>query len=184
MSATKNLAWISLVALLVAAGCSESTEQTRKPSGDEGAASAAKLPADLFVATAPADAKGVEAAKQSAEVGRDVVIHGRIGGRRDPFVTGRAVFMLADMVMPTCREKHGDGCPTPWDYCCEPKERVLANTATVQVVGDDGRPLKIDLDGQNGLEPMAEVVVAGKVSMCDENGAVVVDARVIHVKTQ
>ncbi len=140
-----------------------------------------QLPAGLFLAEAPSGAKDIGAVKRAPDAASEVVVRGRIGGRVDPFVKGRAMFMLADRSVPTCAEKHGHGCPTPWDYCCEPKERVLANTATIQVVGSDGRPLKADLRGRNGLEPTAHVVVAGRVSKRDD-GVLVVDAGGIYVK--
>ena len=177
-----------VASLLAATGCERSTPSTAsvppsapaptaktQPAGDAG------LPAGVWLTAAPADAKPVAETKKSAAVGQEVVLFGRIGGGKVPFVEGRAMFMLADRSIPSCVEKHGPGCATPWDYCCEPKETVLAGTATVQLVGADGRPLKVGLEGVRGLKPLAEVVVTGKVSSAGEN--VVIDATGIYIKS-
>jgi hypothetical protein len=90
------------------------------------------------------------------------------------------MFMLADPNLPSCNERHDPGCATPWDYCCEAKETVLESTATVQIVGPDGKPLKLGVEGEHGLKPLTEVVVAGKVLSAGEN--VVINAVGIYVK--
>ena len=58
---------------------------------------------------------------------------GCIGGSKDPFVQGRAVFTIVDPTIINCKamgdEEH---CPTPWDYCCEPRENLKKNIATIE----------------------------------------------------
>ncbi|NUQ50691.1 MAG: hypothetical protein HUU27_12355, partial [Phycisphaerae bacterium] len=143
----------------------------------------ARLPDGLFLPSAPEGAKGVRDAKAEAGVGRDLVIHGRIGGRREPFTKGSAVFLLADRALPACGEANpNDGCKTPWDYCCEPADVIAANTATIQIVGADGRPLAISLRGVHDLAPMAEVVVVGKVAQRSDDGVLVVNATGLYVR--
>lgn len=169
-----------VLALLIWAGCEK---QAPAPAGaDAAAAPPAKLPEGFFLAAAPADAVELAAAKQAAKAGDAVVVHGRIGGGKDPFVESRAMFTLADMSMKTCSERHGDGCTTPWDYCCEPGENVIANTATVQVVDADGRPLKLGLNGVGGLKPASELIVRGKVSQKPDEKTLVIDAVAVYVK--
>jgi hypothetical protein len=58
---------------------------------------------------------------------------------------------------------------------------LIAGMAIVQVVGDDGRPLNVDLRGRSGLEPGAEVVVVGRRAPEQEPGALVINARGIHL---
>jgi len=164
------------------AGCERSATDAGGPSSQANASAKAQLPADLFLDQAPPNARGVGEVKADASASGEVVLHGRIGGRRNPFVAGRAMFMLADLEMPTCDERPADKCPTPWDYCCEPKDKLLASTATVQVVGADGRPLGIGLDGRNGLKPKARVVVSGRVSKRDGDSVLVIDATGIFVE--
>jgi hypothetical protein len=182
-----NVPFVLVAALLLAAaGCEPSStpDSAAKPAGAAAAITPAAgdggLPASLWLTTEPTGAKPVAEVKKTATAGQNVVVFGRIGGGKEPFVTGRAMFMLADRSMPSCVEKHGPGCATPWDYCCEPKETVLASTTTVQIVGPDGKPLKQGLSGEHGLKPLTDVVIAGEVSSAGEN--VVIDATGIFIK--
>jgi hypothetical protein len=172
---------LAFVCAVGIAGCER--EPADAPSeADKGTTAdrAASLPADLFLALAPDGARGVGELKADDSVTGAVVVRGRIGGRVEPFVKGSAVFLLADADMKDCSQLHGDTCPRPWDYCCEPKDSLLANTATVQVVGDDGQPLRIDLAGRQGLEPLREIVVTGDVAS-RAGGSLVINARGIYV---
>lgn len=173
---------LCLAAVFGVSGCNQGSSDTNRAGGKSVEEAKAQLFADLFVAKAPGGATDVQAAKKAGRPKNDVVIHGRIGGRKDPFAKGRAMFTLVDMSVPTCADKADDHCPTPWDYCCEPKDNLLANALTVQVVGENGRPLEAELDGVRGLKPMAEVVVAGKVASRDDAGGMVVSATEVYVK--
>jgi len=168
------------LACAVVPGCrEEAPKNSTKAASSQGAAT---LPGDLFTAVPLADSKDVLPTKREAKKGERVVVRGRIGGSTEPFVGQRAIFTLADLSMPTCAQKGDDGCPTPWDYCCEPPNNITANTLTVQVVGADGKPLKTGLKGVSGLQPMAEVVVDGLVSQKPDDGTVTIDATGIFVK--
>ncbi len=146
------------------------------------APSATPLPANLFLTAAPAEAKEVKDIKPTVKAGDQVVIHGRIGGSKDPFVAGRAMFTLVDTHLKACGEEDpADSCKTPWDFCCEPKEVMTANTATVQVVGPEGAPLKTDLKDAHGLKPLSKVTVVGKVASI-EGGSLVVNAQGLWVE--
>ncbi len=146
------------------------------------AGTAAAWPEDLFATVEPSGARGVLEVKAAPQVGDEVRVRGRIGGRKEPFVEGRAMFTLVELSLPTCNEKHGDGCPTPWDYCCEPARELIRQSLTVQVPGADGKTLRASLAGAHGLKPMAEVVVTGRIAKVEEGGIVVVEARQIWVK--
>ncbi len=54
-----------------------------------------------------------------------------------------------------------DTCKTPWDYCCEPREELTTNMATVRVLGPEGHPLKTSLQDVQGLKLLARVTVVG-----------------------
>lgn len=169
-----------LTMVVVFGGC----ERAAAPTAQSTSPAASALPAELWLAAEPAEAVSVRAVKLEAAAGREVAVRGRIGGRKDPFVTGSAVFLLVDKALPTCNERHADACPTPWDYCCEAREDVLASSATVQVVGGDGQPLKVGLQGQHGLVPGAEVVVKGQVAAAEKDGTLVLTARGVYVVTK
>jgi hypothetical protein len=185
----KKLAVVSVLgaAALLLAGCERKANHAGHnhqtgPAANGAATTAAELPATLFVTDEPAEAVAISAAKRSAEVGDTVVVRGRIGGSRAPFVEGRAVFTLADTSMMACSDRSGDGCPTPWDYCCEPREDLVANTLTVQIVDDAGQPLRRSLQNVAGLKPLAEVVVQGRVLQKEGATVMVVGADALYVK--
>lgn len=185
--------------MLVSAGCEQRADSdgsdSAAASGDAasgnsttGAASAtnasseeSSLPAGLFVDRAPDGARSVGAVKADPTLTGDVVIVGRVGGRTVPFVPGAAMFVIADSKLLSCDQRAMDGCTTPWDYCCEPRDSLLANTATIQVVGADGRPLEANLAGEAGLAPLHTVTIAGKVALRDDAGTLVINAERIHV---
>lgn len=173
------------LAALVTSGCKSKSDA--QPQSAEAPAStktpAATLPANLFAQEAPADARTVAALKADANAKGAVVVQGRIGGRKDPFVDGVAMFLLADASMKSCDELHGDTCKTPWDYCCEPMESLAAKIATIQVVGEDGKPLRVNVQGQHGIEPLARVTVVGQI-VSQPSGALVVNASKIYVASK
>jgi hypothetical protein len=150
------------------------------PNAPAAAPPASPLPAGLFVTDAPKDAKPVKEAKAAAKQGEPIVLVGRVGGRKEPFVRERAIMVLADPALKPCNELPGDTCKFPWDYCCESKETLKANVITVQVVGADGKPIKVTLRDAGGLVPLSLVTVRGTVREV-RDGAVVVDAAAIYV---
>jgi len=170
-----------IIGSLVTAGCSQDPSESTPGKVTSGQLRAAALPSGLFVNQAPPGGRSVADLKADTSASGQVVIHGRIGGRREPFVDGVAVFLLADTGMKSCAELHGDACKTPWDYCCEPRESLAANTATIQVVDADGKPLRVDLKGQPGISPLAELTIAGEIAQRD-GGTLVINARKIHAK--
>lgn len=172
---------LALLTILVSGGCKKDAEkEAREPTAKPSAT--ATLPEGLFLDEEPDGARGVGEVKADEDATGEVVVFGRVGGRKDPFVDGSAMFLLADAEMKSCDELHGDACKTPWDYCCEPRDSLLAKTATVQVVGEDGKPLRVNLSGHHGLEPLKHVVIAGKVSQRGEGGSLVINAAGIYVK--
>ncbi len=138
------------------------------------------LLADLFVNEPIADARGVAEVKKDETATGDVVITGRVGGRADPFVNGASIFILTDSALKSCEQIHGDQCQQPWDYCCETRESLLANTATIRVTGADGKPLQLNIKDEHGLSPLATVTIAGTISTHEDN-QLVIDAKRIYV---
>jgi hypothetical protein len=146
-------------------------------SGTKAPTAAAVIPASYFVEKEPASPKGIVELKKSAKPGDAVVLRGRIAGREDPFTSGRAEFMMTDMALATCE----DGCPTPWDHCCEGASEIATNAATVQIVDEKGEVIKGDANGVHGLKPNTELVVVGKVKSLDDAGNLVVDATQVYL---
>lgn len=150
-----------------------------KPSSPQASAPISKdSPAWLLTST-PGDAVEVSQVKASAKEGDEVVLRGRIGGRKDPMSTDTALFVLMDTSVPSCKDMEGETCTTPWDYCCEAPETLAANNATVQLVGDDGSVMKLDL-AKYGFEPLDEVIVVGTVGPRPSEQVLTVRASGIH----
>ncbi len=135
------------------------------------------------LASAPiGEPKSILLTRSSAKPGDEVTLHGRILGNAKPFVEGRAVFMLGDpKVLTACSDVPGDKCETPWDACCDSPEDKKRATATIQIIGADGRVLKEAIEGVGGLENLAAVSVTGKVADGSSADLMLVNATAIRV---
>jgi hypothetical protein len=166
---------------LVAVGCNDESSTTSQSPGpqQQAAAPADAIPAGLILAQAPEKAADVLALK-GAKAGDEVVFHGKVGGRVAPFVDGRAVFQVVDASIQSCADMPDEHCPTPWDYCCEAD--VSKKSASIQVVGPDGKPLRASLKGVGGMKELSDVTIKGTVAKAGEAGPVIVNATGIYVK--
>jgi hypothetical protein len=168
-------------ALMSACDKKPTTSASAPPSQSAGTATA--LPATLILTSMPVNAKPVEEQKAAAKVGDTIAISGRVGGSEEPFLEDRALLTLMGPGLPSCADNPGDACAKPWDYCCEKRADIVKHSATVRVVGPDGKPVKVGLKGQGGMKELSKLVVVGKVSQLDEN-MMVVDATGIYVEKQ
>jgi hypothetical protein len=174
-----GLAAAAVVAVLLA-GCGGTPPST--PGDKAAGAQQAKLPDGLMLSSAPAQAASVVEAMKNAKAGEAIVIRGRIGGSHRPFVDDRAVFTIVDEVLLSCDAREGDACPEPWDYCCEPKDKLAAHTATIKVTDAAGKTLKLSLQGLAGLNSLSTLVVQGKVDERPSPNALTVIATGIFVE--
>ncbi|MGI8906474.1 MAG: hypothetical protein ACR2IE_08295 [Candidatus Sumerlaeaceae bacterium] len=123
-----------------------------------------------------AKAVGVVEAKAQSKDAEKVVVQGRI----KDFVDGQAVFTIADLSMKSCKD-NGENCPTPWDFCCETRESITKNTATIKINGADKKTIKENVKGVQGLTNLSPVIVEG-VAKKDKAGNLVVLADKIYLK--
>lgn len=137
---------------------------------------------DVFTSTRPATAANLTTVKNTAKTGDAVTFLARVGGKRQSFIDGVAVFVVADPSLTSC-ELMGDEdhCRVPWDYCCEDHDLLTAGLATVRLVDHSGAVLKTSAEGQGGLETLKFVVVEGVVHDRNDDGLFVVDATSIWV---
>ena len=134
------------------------------------------MPNAAFLATEkPENARGVAEARGSDA--DEVVVEGRVGGSAEPFVDGLAAFTIVDLTVPYCSPD--EGCPTPWDYCCQ-LDQLKKSTALVKVVGKDGAVVSQDARELLGIKGLSRVVVRGKTQR-DEQGNLTVLAEKVHV---
>jgi len=154
----KSLAGILLFVapLAVAAGCGGS-------SPTPAAAGASAAGAAYLLSSEPAGAKSVLDARADAKDADDVVLVGRIGGDTNPWINGQAAFLVVDGSLKPCNEKDDDGCPTPWDYCCD-GDTLPSSKAMVKVVDRSGKTVATDARELLGLQESQTVVVRGRAT--------------------
>lgn len=130
------------------------------------------------VAAEPANSKGVGEVLKGSKNGDEVTIIGRIGGSESPFVEGLAAFSIVDPAIPYCPAE--EGCPTPWDYCCD-MNKLKENKALVKVVDDKGSPVAKGAKELLGVKELTMVVVQGKAQR-DAEGNLTVLAQKVFIK--
>jgi hypothetical protein len=144
-------------------------------------ASATTLPAEAFVDEKPQDAKSVAEVKKNAKEGDKIVFEAKVGGRPEPFVKNRAIFLVADRTLKICGEEDTD-CTSGSEPCCGSEQARNQKLLTVQFVDKDGKPLRVGAEGVRGLESRAKIVVAGTVAKVDDKGNVTVSVNKIYVE--
>ncbi|MCC7336291.1 MAG: hypothetical protein IT422_14475 [Pirellulaceae bacterium] len=161
------LAMVGLGAMSV--GCESSEVASESQVGTE-------TPGSQFVLdTEPDGALAVGEARQAIEDGQDVTLVGLIGGSSEPFVDGLAAFTIVDAKVPYCAAD--EGCPTPWDYCCE-SEAVKDNIATIKIVDESGSPVAADARELLHVKELSTVVVKGKAKRDDLGNLTVASSEV------
>lgn len=158
----------SLTLLLV--GCGKESPEQKAPG---------MVGSDYLLTSEPAGAKNIVEARKDAKDKEDVVLVGRIGGHKEPWIKDRASFLIADLSMVPCNEIEGDACTVPWDYCCEVEP--IKKTALVKVVDEEGKLLKEDARTLLNLKELQTVVVQGQAQR-DEEGNLTVLARKVYVR--
>ncbi|MBY0587207.1 hypothetical protein K2X85_08525 [bacterium] len=131
-----------------------------------------------MLAAKPPGALGVIQARKDAKDKEDIVVEGRIGGDPKPFVDGIAAFSIVDMELKPCATE--EGCPTPWDYCCD-LDKLPERKALVKVVDGSGKPMASDARQLLGVKELSTVTVRGKASR-DEAGNLTILASGIFVE--
>ena len=171
----------ALFAATLGLACDDGQDAPSARTGSATPAPQASLPAGLLLTSAPGDAQTVADVRKGATDGQQVVVRGVVAGRADPLAENRAILTLLDESVQTCDKNPSDACKTPWDACCEPQDVIAANSAAIQVVDADGRPVKAGLGGLGGLKPLSRVVVVGTYHLSPDGLAATVDAEKIHV---
>ena len=156
-------------------GCGTYSE----PGTDKSPPPVAAPDARYLLAEEPADAKPVIAVRKDAKDGDEVTITGRIGGDVDPWVPGRAAFVIADHSLVPCNEREGDTCQTPWDYCCE--SNLAESKATIKIVDEAGQTVATDAKQLLGVKELQTVTIRGQAKR-DEAGNLTVLAKSVYVK--
>lgn len=128
----------------------------------------------------PEGAKEVIQAREEAKDGEDVLVVGRIGGSKNPWIDGKAAFTIVDNSLKACSDIPGDKCPIPWDYCCE-IDNLPTSTALVKVIDENGKLVEANANKLLKVEELSTVIVQGKAKR-DDSGNLTVLASGIYVK--
>jgi len=176
-NAVSRLALFFITTAVLVAGCGDGEPPTPTVAEDHAAPT---LPEKLFVTAPPDGAQPINELKQSAEQGDEVVVRAVVGGSVSPIVKGRASTLIVDAgVNNTCIIDE-DHCKTPWDYCCEPRETLTTNLATLQVVKDDGQVVAADLPKR--IQPLTTLVVRGVVGPRPDPNVLTINATDIYIE--
>ncbi len=175
MSKSWNVGILAVLASVLATGCGRDAGRSLDaPSASQSAATSA----EYLLKAEPAGAEGVKAVRAKAKDNDEVTVVGRVGGDAKPWVEGVAAFMIVDPEMKPCPEK--EGCPTPWDYCCDldllPKVKAL-----VKIVDSEGRAVPTDARKMLGIKELQTVVAHGRAKR-DEAGNLTVLADGVFIK--
>jgi hypothetical protein len=169
----------AIAVFTVSCGSKESTDIT----SSESSAPESGIPASVVSATAPDGALGVVEARAAAKPGEAIVLRGKVGGKMKPISDAAAILVIADeKAITSCDMNPDDQCTTPWDYCCEEASTIAASTATIQVLGDDGKLLRSTLRGTGDLKELSHLVVAGTVDAASTAEALIVNADKIFIE--
>jgi hypothetical protein len=157
----------ALAAVALVVGCNQEKNGATEAAGPDPAGQ------KLLLAEEPAGAKGVLDVRKTAKDGDEIVIVGRIGGDKNPWIEGKAAFLIVEPSFKTCSEREGDNCPTPWDYCCDPPDELAKGLATIKFVDEQGKTIGADARKLLGLRELNTVVVKGKAKR-DRDGNLIV----------
>lgn len=134
-----------------------------------------------LLADEPDGAVGVIAARQSANDGEPIVMVGRVGGSTNPWIDGRAAFMMLDAsksVVATGTESKGGNEICMGDCCA--LERA-ACTALVTFVDEHGSVIPVDSRKLLQIAENDMLLVQGKVKK-DDTGNFTVLASKVYVR--
>ncbi len=174
---TRHVWVISAVFVATMVGCNSGDNAADSQSDDAGKPSVDG--AKFLLAEEPADAQAVCQVRENATDGDDVVVVGRIGGEKNPWVEGIAAFRIADASLKACNEIEGDTCQMPWDYCCEPD--LADKIMLVKVVDDANKIVPAGAKDLLGVKELQTVVIVGTAKR-DDAGNVTILAKGIYVR--
>ena len=178
MKSNSLLLTISLSLGLISCGSKDNeTDADKSPDNSTSRALSAVL-----LTEPPEDAVTITEARQNPAPGTKVILSGKVMGNENPIIKSRALLTLGDPAkLTSCDLVPGDECPTPWDVCCDDPDLITASIATIQVLDEQGKPLKAGLRGLGGLKELSSLIVVGEVAEGSNEKNFLVNATGIHV---
>lgn len=172
---------LAAVTFLTVASCQKNNTAGESTSTPEATASSLQ---SIVLEAAPSDAQSIaEARANELKVGQTITIKGKVMGRIDPFVSGRAMLVMGDPAkLTSCDTKDCSECETPWDVCCDDPDDIKSFTATVQVLDSDGKLIKQGLKNIDGVKELSQLIVKGTVAEGSNPDNLLINATGIHIQ--
>jgi hypothetical protein len=166
-----------LLLLTCVSGCGQQSVQATATSKNTTAIDKSKY----ILSEEPDGAVGVMIAREDSKDQDDIVLVGRIGGRKNPWIKGRSAFMLIDAAMTVVAdgEESGEG-QVCMDDCCASLRTDC--TTLVKIVDDQNKPLAIDARELLGAKVNDMVVIKGKVQRDKKQGTFTVAATGVYIR--
>ena len=180
-NATACVGSIVILFVVIATGCGQSADNHSTPQVTPVSASSPVDSSTYVLAEEPDGAVGVIAARKDAQDGDEIVLIGRIGGSKKPWIEGRSAFMVIDASMSVVGDGEESGVgELCLDDCCASLRAEC--TTLVKVVDAQGRVLSVDARELLNANVDDLVVVRGHVERNAEEGTFVVIANGVHVR--
>ncbi|MBA61924.1 MAG: hypothetical protein CMJ76_06105 [Planctomycetaceae bacterium] len=167
----RGMVFIGMVLTIL--GCGENSETMQVHTGPS------ELGKSLLLNIEPSNAMDVSEVLQLGSNANSVVVVGRIGGSRNPWVDGLAAFTLTDLSLTSCIEIDEDHCETPWDFCCDPE--LSKNILLVQMMSAQGDLINEGARQLLGVSELDTVVVEGEIEQ-DASGNITLAAKTLYLK--
>lgn len=161
----------AFASILLASLCGMLLAQTAAPASN-------MINKNYLLEKQPKHPQDVLAVRKNVKDQQDIVVVGRIGGRKNPWVMDAAAFSIVDRSLTPCNELEGDTCKTPWDYCCA--TNLPKSTLLVLFYSVDGKLVKKDARSLLGVRELDTVVIQGKAKR-DKAGNVTIVASKMYV---
>ena len=169
-------AFVSVTTIALCTGCGTTPSSSSTPHVTTASVDASQYK----LIDEPEGAVGVISARQSAVNGAPLVLVGRIGGSANPWIDGRAAFMLLDASMSVVAEGENSGEDELCGGDCCANERLNCTTL-VKVVDDQGQLVPVDSRKLLGLKESDMLVVQGTAQK-DKSGNFVMLAKGVYVR--
>lgn len=174
------LSVLMIVSMLILAACDQKQAAETLP------ASTSSISSSILLKSKPDGSISITQARTTVKPGEKIVLSGEIGGRKnDTFGATFSTFFLADPdAIINCLKKHkGEaGCPTPWDYCCTPKEKILESIALIQYKSPEtGKIHNQSFKGWQGLKELSMVTISGTVDSASSPKSLIINLEGIYI---
>lgn len=169
---------LACVALLsaISPGCGQQAQTATTGTQQHAALDGSKY----ILVEEPEGAVGVILAREEAKDLDDIVLVGRIGGRKNPWIEGRSAFTVIDASMTVVADgaesEEGQVC---MDDCCAALRADC--TTLVKIVDPQGQIVPVDARELLGVKENDMVVVQGQTQR-GEDGSFSVVATGVHVR--